>query len=843
MDAVGFVASVVALVQGAGALLEYVKDMKDGPSERAGLQSSLVVLRGLLHTLKDQFDNPPPNPPASTTWATATSRLAVADGPFVQLSVLLQRVQEKLETPATRIGQLQQKLKWTLDKTDVAELLIKVERVKSLIILALQNDHVALSREIRRDVQLLHQQVGDVSKDLTLVSGKVEDVVRDVSRTFQKIDGVVQDLEPIAAGVKQLQDHDLNADLRAFAQWLSPLDFEATQENFFSKCAAGTGDWFINHPGFQHWISGDISLLWCPGKPGVGKTILSSRVNDYLRKNILQPGIGVTYIFFDYNQSTSQTPAAIMGSMIRQLMIDSPSIPESVKSLHALFTSGRTRRSGLSDLVVALKAQLQLYSRVYLVVDALDECSGNRDDFIAEIRCLMDTGHLQVLITARDISAIGHKFTNDSRINVLVHNEDVCSYITQRIRKEERLQILLNGDISLEQEIVAEVTNKAAGMFLLVRLHMDTLASKNNRKALRDALAALPKEIYRSYDDVMSRIDSQGPDDSQLARKLFLWLAHAKTHLSMRQIQYAIAISPGMLRMDLDAITSVEILTAVCAGLVIIEDDGWGRHQLRFVHYTTQQYFQLEGSQKHFILNEIVEYFQLPRDLPFPFADFSITTTCITYLCFQDINLLDYSDAAENGHHGIVEPLLQNNGVNLNTPDCNLRTPLSYAAENGHQAVVELLLQQTGLNTNTPAFYSRTPLSYAAENGHQTIVELLLQRDGVDPNTCDFYSQTHLSYAAENGHHSVVELLLQQDGVNPNIPDSDSRTPLSYAAENGHHSVVELLLKHPDIQPNLADCFGVTPLMYSASKDDKEDDDDCPDLSMLLLNHPDAYEE
>ncbi|KAJ7125981.1 hypothetical protein C8R44DRAFT_618022 [Mycena epipterygia] len=375
-----------------------------------------------------------------------------------------------------------------------------------------------------------------------------------------------------------------DTDLHAFAQWLSPLDFEATQANFFSKCAAGTGDWFINHPEFQRWISGHVSLLWCPGKPGVGKTILLSRVVDHLQKSFLRPGVGVICIFFDYNQSSLQTAAGIMGSILRQIIIDSPSIPESVKSLHTLFSSGQACPSGLSDLVSALKAQLQLYSRVYLVIDALDECSEDQDDFITELRSLMDTSSIQVLITSRDISTIGHQFHNDSRINVLAHHEDVCAYITQRIQKEKRLKSLLNGDISLEQDIVTKVTEKAAGMFLLVRLHMDTLASKNNRKALRDALAILPKEVYHSYDDVMNRIDSQGSDDSQLARKLFLWLAHAKRQLSMRDIQYALAICPGMHQMDLDAITSVEILTAVCAGLIIIEADRRGEPLLRFVH-------------------------------------------------------------------------------------------------------------------------------------------------------------------------------------------------------------------------------------------------------------------
>lgn len=106
--------------------------------------------------------------------------------------------------------------------------------------------------------------------------------------------------------------------------------------------------------------------------------------------------------------------------------------------------------------------------------------------------------------------------------------------------------------------------------FLLVQLHMDTLASKNNRKDLRDAVAVLPKEIYRSYDDVMSRIDSQGREDSQLARKLFLWLAHTKRQLSMHEIQYALAISPGMLKMNPDAITSFEILTKMLLNLIDI---------------------------------------------------------------------------------------------------------------------------------------------------------------------------------------------------------------------------------------------------------------------------------
>ncbi|KAJ7027293.1 hypothetical protein C8F04DRAFT_92936 [Mycena alexandri] len=626
MDAVGLAASILALVQGAAFLLEYVKDVKDGASDRAELRLSLAALPGLLMSLKDQFDNTAPN----TAGAVATANLAVQDGPFTQLIALLQRIQSKLNIPPSRTGELWQRLKWTLDKADVTELLLKVERVKSLIMLALQNNHVALSREIQKDVQELHQQMEDVSSGVSAVSVKVEDMAQQV----------LQQIEPMAANVKQLQDREINADLRAFAQWLSPLNFQANQDNFFSKCASGTGDWLIKHPEFQLWISGQVNLLWCPGKPGVGKTILASKCVHHLQSNVLQPGVGVACIFFDYRLSSSQTTVKVLGSVLRQLLIDSPSVPESLEPLHTAFTSGRTPPSSLGDFKGALAAQLQLYSHVYLVVDALDEClEDQQGEFIAEIQALMNTGRLRVWITSRDIAAIGQQFKNNPRIDLLAHNEDVRSYILQRIWKEKRLQSLLDGDSLLEQKIVEEVTKKADGMFLLVQLHMDTLASKNNRKALRDALSTLPKEIYRSYDDAMSRIDSQGPDDSQLARKLFMWLAYGeKWSLFTDHIHYALAISPGMVEMDLDAITSVEILSTICAGLIVAGDH---LGPVRFVHYTTQEYFRLETSQKHFRLNEITEYFELPMDITFPFAHFSIATTCFTYLSFKDLKFSD----------------------------------------------------------------------------------------------------------------------------------------------------------------------------------------------------------
>ncbi|KAJ7577682.1 hypothetical protein C8J56DRAFT_798395 [Mycena floridula] len=138
MDAVGFASSVIALAETASTIYKYVKDVKDGPRDRAELQRSLAGLPGLLKSLEAQFESSDPN----DAWSTETLKLAATDGPFAQLLVILQKVEKKLDLAANLVGKVIQKLKWPLDKAEVTDLLQQIERVKSFIMLALQNDHL-----------------------------------------------------------------------------------------------------------------------------------------------------------------------------------------------------------------------------------------------------------------------------------------------------------------------------------------------------------------------------------------------------------------------------------------------------------------------------------------------------------------------------------------------------------------------------------------------------------------------------------------------------------------------------------------------------------------------------
>ena len=174
------------------------------------------------------------------------------------------------------------------------------------------------------------------------------------------------------------------------------------------------------------------------------------------------------------------------------------------------------------------------------------------------------------------------------------------------------------------------------------------------------------------------------------------------------------------------------------------------------------------------------------------------------------------SQAAGNGHYGVVKLLLEQGNVSPDKPETRHgQTPLSLAAGSGHDRVVKLMLGRRDINPNMPDNGGQTSLSWAAGNGHEGVVKLMLGRENVNPDLPDNGGQTPLSWAAWSGHDGVVKLLLEQENVNPDWPDNRGKTPLSWAVGNGHDGVVKLLLGREDVSPDRPDNRSQTPFVLA----------------------------
>jgi hypothetical protein len=108
---------------------------------------------------------------------------------------------------------------------------------------------------------------------------------------------------------------------------------------------------------------------------------------------------------------------------------------------------------------MALTSEIGTYSKVFIIVDALDECpeGGTRESLLKELRAL--TLAVALLVTSRDIPSIAQHFHDARRLDISANNQDVQEYVRSRIGQATRRPVK-----ELQERVVTTVTEKARGM-------------------------------------------------------------------------------------------------------------------------------------------------------------------------------------------------------------------------------------------------------------------------------------------------------------------------------------------------------------------------------------------
>src|SRR5256885_204326 len=135
MDPLSVTASVIAILQLAGEVIGYLNDVKDSPKEcrkcMVEISNSNTLLLKLNLRLSESSSKEP--------WYTEVQGLAVKDGPLNQYKLALQQLLAKVK-PANGMRKLANPLMWKFIKEEVASILARMERLKSLVSIALEMD-------------------------------------------------------------------------------------------------------------------------------------------------------------------------------------------------------------------------------------------------------------------------------------------------------------------------------------------------------------------------------------------------------------------------------------------------------------------------------------------------------------------------------------------------------------------------------------------------------------------------------------------------------------------------------------------------------------------------------
>ena len=131
------VASVIAVLQLTNKVIQYLNDVKDAPKDCQQCAIEASNLFAPLISLRYRAEQARSGDP----WLEQLRKLNIKDGPLDQYKQALEQLFSMVES-RDRTRRMKRQLLWKFSKKEVTNILARMERLKSLVDVALQMDHM-----------------------------------------------------------------------------------------------------------------------------------------------------------------------------------------------------------------------------------------------------------------------------------------------------------------------------------------------------------------------------------------------------------------------------------------------------------------------------------------------------------------------------------------------------------------------------------------------------------------------------------------------------------------------------------------------------------------------------
>ncbi|KAL8883885.1 MAG: hypothetical protein Q9215_007946 [Flavoplaca cf. flavocitrina] len=396
---------------------------------------------------------------------------------------------------------------------------------------------------------------------------------------------------------------------------------------------------------FSHWLTHSTeeskTFFWIQGKPGSGKsTLMKFAMRDPRTLALLgenhdsdPPWTLVAFFFHDRGSSIQKSLLGLLREVIDSTMRQLPQL-----ILHALVVykdlvkSQRTKSpdwhfEALKDLMDRITKQRQTRVKLLLFLDALDEHEGDNDLLLQLLKEWTQNADgyyvtLKICLASRSWPIFTQQF--ESGLNLAIDHftkDDIRLYTDSRLSSSNvgTSSLLVRDNLS---KLIEQITTKARGVFIWVRLVTDRLAINIRDgtpfQVLSRIIAETPEELQELYDDTLRRINVQYANETHV---MFQIILHSLERLPLETLVEAVVMSldryldsDNWLGIDSDPKTSaipkvsrgawlmsrsgglLETSTAE-AGIDHLGEPGTPTEYVQFLHQTSKEYIQSSRAQ------------------------------------------------------------------------------------------------------------------------------------------------------------------------------------------------------------------------------------------------------
>lgn len=206
--------------------------------------------------------------------------------------------------------------------------------------------------------------------------------------------------------------------------------------------------------------------------PGAGKTILTALIIDHLcQKYSEDNSTGIAYLYCDAQRQHEQNYANLVACLLKQLLQGQQAVPAYVSRLYNYHKQKQTRPSA-EELSIALENVVTQFSKVFIIVDALDECrQTDRANLGARLSSLREKSGICFLATSRYPGVLTGLEQCDN-LEIRAQNSDICKYFEANIPMLPRF---ISREPNLLECIKMDFVGAVDGMYVVTLLVESTL--------------------------------------------------------------------------------------------------------------------------------------------------------------------------------------------------------------------------------------------------------------------------------------------------------------------------------------------------------------------------------